>query len=92
MSDDLKLGGYKVTVEVTDPEGEVIGSILLVGSDPAKHDKLPLPEGYSANMEVGGIFRGPDSPERVAGFFEAIAMSVATTARLMSEVIRERHR
>ena len=84
---DIKLGGYKVTVEVTDPEGDVIGSILLVGSDPAKHD-MPLPEGYSANMEVGGIFRGPDSPERVAGFFEAIAISVATTARLMAEVIK----
>lgn len=83
MSDAaVKLGGYKVTVEVTDPEGETIGTISLIGSDPKKHE---LPEGYSAGMEVSGIFRGPDSPERVAGFFEAVAISVATTAKLVGD-------
>lgn len=78
----VRLGGYKVTVEVTDPEGEVIGTIELTGSDPAKH---AMPDGYSAEMNVGGIFRGPNSPERVSGFFYAVAVSVETTSKLVGE-------
>lgn len=88
MSDEaLRFGGYKVTVEVTDPEGVVIGSILLTGSDPAKH-REGFPEGYTAAMEVSGLFRGPNSPERVAGFFEAVAISVETTAKLVGDTWR----
>lgn len=76
---DIRLGGYKVEVEVRDPEGRIIGTIHLTGSDVAQH--VPgLEESYTAGMEVGGIFRGPNSPQLVSMFFQAVATSVATTS------------